>query len=227
MTITSFDTLCLLVILVSSVIGLTKGFTKIVINLLGFIASIILSFSIFPYLDIFIGNYLSSEIVAKIIAVVSSYLISLIICTFLVTKTTFFIFFLSGGFIDKIMGLIVGFFKGVAISTFIFLIIVCFTTDIFSKEKNLHDLLLNLNQDDYPKWLQKSKVTIYLHFLSKKIPFLVPKHTLEEINFLEYSHKDDDIIDSLKKKKKKTKVESSVYGIFDQEEDGLIEEISF
>lgn len=178
---TWFDIIILTIITTSSMLGLYGGIVKLTTNLIGFIASIIISYYLYQYSVEIIGEYITNQVGMRITSGVVSYIISLIICSLLTRKFLSMISVITKGSIDRLFGLIAGLARGIIICLVIFFTLaICFSGS-YLQAKNLQDVLQNISFNKYPIWLKDSVTTVYLDDLSNKFIKILPKASLESI----------------------------------------------
>lgn len=231
MALTIFDIITLTIISISTLFGLYKGAVGIVINLLGFIASIVLAYSLFPHVKLFIVNYINNELFLNILSFFIAYLMSLLFFTFLVSKVTMLFSFIAGGFFDRSLGLVIGFIRGGLVALIIYLIAAIFSSGIYLKAENLKEMLYNLDEEDYADWLKKSMTLKYYQKASVSMFDLIPEQTLESIKMPAAEDNEDqdssqDIIDKIKQKKNPDGVSSTIEVPSDTELNKNIEELA-
>ncbi|UCM92438.1 CvpA family protein [Candidatus Tisiphia endosymbiont of Melanophora roralis] len=88
---------------------------------------------------------------------------------------------ISGGVIDRSIGLAAGMFRGMIICLCIFLVLTIFFSDSYLQAETLKDVIQNTTIDKYPKWLKESVTTSYLDNLSKNLIRTLPQDSLESI----------------------------------------------
>ena len=169
MTFTLFDILILTILSISSLFGLYRGIINITINLLGFIASIIVAIFLYSYIRILFSGYVDNDLVTPIASGVTAYVISLIVFTFITSKILLLFDGASKGVFDRFLGLIVGIIRGGLFVLILFAIIAIFTAGTYSGADKPEDLIHNLSADDYPGWLKDSTTTPYLEKNIKKL----------------------------------------------------------
>ncbi|WP_341787161.1 CvpA family protein [Rickettsia endosymbiont of Cantharis rufa] len=183
--ITFFDITIFAIITIFSFFGLYQGIIGFSTRILGFITSIMLAYFLYPYISGLIGKYMDNEVIKIIIAGVISYVISLILCVFIVYKFLAIISFMRNGFIDRFLGLLAGLAVGIAISVVLFFITMIFTSENYFKSKSLKDFVISSKQGKYGDVLKVSVTTDYLDELSKNIIIIIPNETLKSIEIFE------------------------------------------
>ncbi len=178
---TWFDITILAIITASSMLGAYGGLIKLTISLLGFIFSILFAYYLSLYITEIITQYFINHIALILTSGIISYVISLILCSFLTRQFLLMISFISGGIIDKSLGLAVGMLRGTIICLFIFLVLTIFFSGSYLQAKTLKDVIQNTTIDKYPEWLKESATTPYLDNLSKNLIKTLPQNSLESI----------------------------------------------
>jgi uncharacterized membrane protein required for colicin V production len=210
--ITFFDITIFAIITIFSFFGLYQGIIGFSTRILGFITSIMLAYFIYPYLSKLIGKYMDNEVIKIITAGVISYVISLILCVFIVYKFLAIISFMRNGFIDRFLGLLAGLAVGIAISVVLFFITMIFTSENYFKSKSLKDFVVSSKQSKYGGVLKVSVTTDYLDELSKNIIIIIPNETLKSIEIFE--NKD---LNNFKNSLKKSSDSNDDEDVFSQE----------
>lgn len=204
---TSFDIIILTVIATSSMLGAYGGMVKVVINFLGFVSSILLAYSIYPYSYQICTQYTDSHVIAAIISSIFSYLICLVICRFLTNRLLAILSTIRGGFIDRLLGFGIGMIRGGIISVIIFWITVVFFSGSYLEAKTLDDIVENTTVDKYPVWLQDSGTISYLESISQNLITMIPHDQLKLIKLPKITENANVVdIDELEKTHRKKKV---------------------
>ncbi len=181
MTFTFFDIITFTVILVSTLLGLYKGFVNIIINLLGFIASIVVAVVLYPYVNDLFSPYIASQLVSPIVSGIFSYIVSLILFTFLTSKVNLLFADYTGGAFDRFLGLITGFVRGAILAIILFIPVAIITSGSYTESENAREVLTKLNKDKYPEWLKNSISTDYYQSATLNIVIMLPTDSLESI----------------------------------------------
>lgn len=199
---TIFDIVIFVIVTISSMSGLHNGLLNIIVNLTGFIISILLALFVFPYIkSVLVGN-LENELLVSVLSGIIAYICALFAVTILTSWISRLLKPISGGFFDRTFGLIVGILRGIALSVIIFAVIAVFVSGTYLKAKNAKELVLLLDREKHPSWLARSKTTDYLEDFLKRSISLMPDGFLESIKLPKVdNHEDGDIIDSIKKSK--------------------------
>jgi membrane protein required for colicin V production len=201
---TIFDIAVFTVIAVSTIMGLYKGLLGMAINLAGFVASIAAAIFLFPYVQIALAKHIENELLLSILSGTISYICSLFILTSITSKISDILSVISSGFVDRTLGAIAGLFRGLIISTVIFVLAAIFSSGAYVKAENVEEIVSNLNSEKYPDWLNDSKTTEYLEILLKELLALLPENTLQSIKLPKPEvkvEKGQEIIDNIKRRK--------------------------
>lgn len=199
---TIFDITIFVIVTVSAMSGLHKGLVNLTINLLGFIASIILAILLFPYIKLVLIGNVENELLISILSGIIAYIFSLFVLTIITSKVSYLLKGISRGFFDRIFGLIAGALRGIIISVIIFAMLAVFVSGTYLKANNAEELLTELDEEKYPIWLVDSKTTDYLQNLLKRSVSVFPEDILKSIKLPKANEEEDqDIIDSIKKSK--------------------------
>ena len=200
--LTLFDIVILTIIALSSLMGAYKGFTKITINLIGIIASIAFAIFIYPYAKTLLSEYIGNKLVTSVVSGIASYIISLIIFTFLTSKIILLFCGISGGVVDRSLGLIIGIVRGLLFSLVVFSIVAILSSVSYKEVKLSEDLVQNLSSEKYPSWLSSSVTSPYLEDILKCFVENIPQKVSRSIDSLMWNKEEgDDIIDSIKRRK--------------------------
>jgi uncharacterized membrane protein required for colicin V production len=201
MTLTLFDIVILTIVSISSLFGLYKGMIQIVINFLGFVASIFVAILLYPKVKVVFSSYFNNDLIISIASGVSAYIFSLIVFTFICSSLVMMVSVISQGWLDRLLGIVAGFIRGILISVILFWVLAIFVTGAYSKAESAEDLVFNISQDDYPEWLKTAIITPYLESILKDVVKLIPAGILSNIELP--TAKDinkDGVVDEMKKK---------------------------
>lgn len=212
MMFTVFDIIIFTIIGVSTSMGLYKGLLGIAVNLVGFVASIVAAIFLFPYIKISFTGHIENALLLSMLSGTVAYVSSLFILASITSRISSLLSVISCGFFDRALGVLVGFVRGLLISTVIFALIVIFSSRAYLKAQNFEEVITNIDVLKYPTWLTDSKTSSYLEKSLNKLIFLFPEGTLESIKLPNTDvDKDQDIIDSIKTRKGQD-VTSSIVG---------------
>lgn len=200
--LTLFDIVILTIIALSSLMGAYKGFTKITINLIGIISSIAFAVFIYSYAKTLFSEYIGNNLVVSVVSGIASYMISLIIFTFLASKIILLFCGISGGVVDRSLGLVIGIIRGLLFSLVIFSVVAILASVSYKEADLSEDLVQNLSPEKYPSWLSSSVTSPYLEEILKRFVEIIPQKILRSIDSLMWKKEEgNDIIDSIKRRK--------------------------
>lgn len=204
MMFTVFDIIIFTIIGVSTIMGLHRGLLGIAINLIGFIASIVVAIFLFPDVKSILINYIENSLLLPILSGTVAYTCSLFTLMLFTSKISSMLSVIGRGFFDRTLGALVGFIRGVLISTLIFALTAISSSGSYLKAENAEDVICNINAEKYPLWLSDSKTTGYLEKSLNKLISFLPQDTLKSIKLPSTKlDADQDIVDTLKSKKEK------------------------
>lgn len=190
-----FDIIIASVILLSTLLGAYKGAIKICLGWLSLLGALLIAYLIFPYFKEILNKHIQNHRILDVVASISSYLLSLIILSFLSGKLESLFQVVSAGPIDRFFGLIIGLIRGYIIG-----LVVVISVGIFSlKETAVLGNNINKIRDykTYPKWLTQSLSFDYFDIGLVKILALLPKDILKSFNLFNET-KSQKLIDILK-----------------------------
>lgn len=212
MTLTLFDIVILTIVSISSLFGIYKGMIQIVINFLGFIASIFVAILLYPKVVVVFSTYFNNNLIISIASGVSAYIFSLIVFTFICSSLVMMVSVISKGWLDRLLGVVPGFVRGILISVILFWVLAIFATGAYSKARSLEDLVFNISQEDYPEWLKTAVVTPYLESILKDVVKLIPADILSNIELPNTKDIDKDgVVEEINKKAAELNSSSDVH----------------
>ena len=115
------DYTILTIIFLSVLMATARGFIISALNLVGWVASIGLTYRFAPDLKVILGQYFKSEPILVIISYGSLLLFFLILFAILNSMIGSFIGSIKGGFFDRLVGALFGLFRGALITSFLFM----------------------------------------------------------------------------------------------------------
>lgn len=202
MMFTIFDITIFTIIIISAILGLYKGMLNIVINLLGFIASIVAAIILFPYIKALFIGHIENQLFASIFSGVVAYILSLVVLTFVTSKVITLFNPISGGVFDRFLGVIFGVLRGLIFSAVLFTVVAVLSSGSYLKAQNGLELVSNLDTEKYPEWLSSSKTSNFLEGLLKSSVLFLPEDTLKSITLPKTNiEKDKEVIDDNQKDK--------------------------
>lgn len=207
MSFSIFDIIILSLVSFSLFFGIYRGSINIIINFIGFIASIVLAILAYPCIKPFLLNYVTNELFVSIISAVVSYICSLILFTFITSKIVGLCSTFSGGFLDRTLGLILGVIRGWIFAVIIFAGVAIFSSGSYVEAENTGELITKIDKEKYPAWLSSSKTTPYLQDFLNKIYQMLPEDWFKSLKMPKPDKEEGagDIIDAINRKKSSVK----------------------
>ena len=181
MNLSIFDIIVLTIITTSSMLGMYRGLIKLSISFVAFMLSFLAAYFLYPFAELILVRYLDSAVVIMILSSISSYLISLLILGVVTAKLHIMIENISGGIVDRFLGLVAGFIRGGIIVVIIFVIITILASNSYLKAETMADIIQHCDSEKYPKWLTKSLTSPYLEQTSNGLISFIPINFLESI----------------------------------------------
>jgi membrane protein required for colicin V production len=190
----------------STILGLYRGFLISSVGILSFVATIVVSFVLFPFSYEVIGGYTGVGITGDVLSAILSYILARIGCGFLRNRAIELLQPISRGFIDKMLGIWLGMIRGCVLAVSVFTLIGIISCSTYVSATNALEIFTKIKKDDMPDWVTQSSsinmVSGMAFTMSNMIcaTFIIPD-ALFSINIR------DGLSDDVMKK-----VESSVFG---------------
>ncbi len=182
-----FDFFIILICSLSTMLGMYKGMLKLLLGLVMFTLSLVITWLLLKPAECLWAIYIKNEIFMHLASIITSYVSALIICSIASSKISNSIDSISGGIIDRFLGTVIGFARGVFISILIFSFAVVISTKSYIKADNANQMLKNVSENKYPKWLNTSISTPFLEntiiVISDILPDSIIRYGLKKITF--------------------------------------------
>ena len=117
------DIIVIVIITLSVIFGVFRGFIISVMSLVGWIASIVITYKYAPFFKRFLSSYFHLEVLQIVLSYSSLLIISLIAFAVLNALFAALTLGMRGGFFDRLLGSLFGLFRGALIASFIFMCI--------------------------------------------------------------------------------------------------------
>jgi uncharacterized membrane protein required for colicin V production len=154
MTSTFLDIIIIIIISASTLLGVIYGLINVSISTIAFFGTIILAFVTFPYVEDVLNIYITNPILISICTGVLSYILSFLLFAIFKSVSYKITNPISGGILDKLLGLVFGVLRGYIISgLFIILLISIASTKSVNREEIKK---MEFTKEDRPKWLFSS-----------------------------------------------------------------------
>ena len=182
-----FDFFIILICSVSTMLGLYRGMLKLLLGLVMFILSLVITWMLLKPAEYLWAIYIRNEIFLHLACIITSYVSALIICAIASNKVSSSIDNISGGIIDRSLGTLIGLARGIFISSLIFSFAVIISTKSYIKADNANQIVKNVSESKYPRWLESSISTPFLEnsisVISNILPEKIVKYSLKKITF--------------------------------------------
>lgn len=173
-SLNNFDFLMLGIVGASTFFALIRGFIKSLISAIGWVASMAVGMKFYFLLEPIVSKYIALGVVAAVIAGIVLFLITSIIIA--IINNIFYIAFesISGGLLDRSIGILFGFIRGCLLVSFVFYILLLMMPQLGTKEgPDLKDSP-SFSSVPLPSWAKKSKTILLLNKGSAVIDDLIP-----------------------------------------------------
>jgi membrane protein required for colicin V production len=173
-SLNNFDFLMLGIVGASTFFGLIRGLVKSLISATGWVVSMAVGMKFYFLLEPIVSKYITLGIVAAVIAGIVLFLITAIIIA--IINNVFYIAFeaISGGLLDRSVGILFGLIRGCFLVSFVFYILLLMMPQLSTKDGPELKDLPSLSSAPVPNWAKKSKTTLLLNKGSAIIDDLMP-----------------------------------------------------
>lgn len=158
MQLATIDVIVLVILGISSILGFMRGAIASVLDLFSALAILILSSVLFSHLQHNFEPYIESEIVLNIVIGIVSLFICWIVITVLSNQLLNLLSLLNKGVINRILGLAIGFAKGVVYSSLLMLGTAIIASSSYVGAQNAYELIEHINAEKLPSWFIRSNV---------------------------------------------------------------------
>lgn len=176
-----FDIILIFIIFVSAMFALQRGFVKTLIGLLCFVSSIYVASVFMPFVDEMVFDYSNNVIIVTILAAIISYVISALLFAIINYQLGFLAKPISGGVVDRFLGLILGVLRGWLICYLLYGMVAVFSSSSYIKAKDMYQVINKVDLDDSPNWIKNSVVNVYLENTNDILTEIVPNSYLKSL----------------------------------------------
>ena len=155
---TSFDIFILVFLASSVLIAFLRGFVKSAISFAGLIFIAYLAFNLGFLFAPIIETYLMSNALSVVVTAVILFILFLVIISFINGVLFLIVSPISGGLIDRFIGLLFGLVRGCVLASFVFYIMIIVDPSLEVKDKS--DVFYDNN--DLPVWAKSSESLLLL-----------------------------------------------------------------
>jgi membrane protein required for colicin V production len=173
LSLNNFDFLMFGIIGFSALFAIVRGFLKSFISFAGWVLSMAIGMKFYFLLEPIVSKYVTLGVVAAVIAGISLFLISSIIIA--IINNIFYICFeaISGGLLDRSIGLLFGLLRGCLLVSFTFYILLMIMPQLGVKDaKELKNQ--SASSAYIPHWAKNSKTILLLNRGSLYIDEIMP-----------------------------------------------------
>ena len=172
-----FDYFVLSIIVLSSLIALTRGFIQTIMSFIAWIGSIFVAVYLFPHLQPIVAESVSNEIVANSLTFIGTYIASLIVFIIIGFQLLMVAEAFRFGPIDRSLGLAFGIARGVVLVTVLFIGITFFLS-LFGMHD---DDMTASNQSNTPDWLAEAQTYNMLRISAGTALDMVPDDVFDHM----------------------------------------------
>ncbi|HVY19464.1 MAG TPA: CvpA family protein [Bauldia sp.] len=112
MPVTILDLIVIVVVLVSAVLAMVRGFVREVLSVASWVAAVAAAYFLYKPLVPLIRNYIPSATIATIVAAAVIFFIALIVASYITTKISDFVIDSRVGALDRALGFVFGAARG-------------------------------------------------------------------------------------------------------------------
>lgn len=176
MSLTNFDIIIFIIISLSTLIALFRGFIKSFISLVGWIVSLVIALHFYEALSPIFIKYTASKNVAGLLSFTTLFLGSSIIIAIINGIIITLLKGATGGILDRSFGLFFGLIRGCLLVSAMFYIMVIVLPELEVKDRD--DVM---NSEKLPKWAKKSESLLLLSKGAKFIEIILPSRFQENL----------------------------------------------
>ncbi len=151
-----FDIVVFAILVTSSLLGLQRGLFKLTVGLLCFILTLISTYFLFPITKLIVIEHVSNILAVNIISAVVSYIVAMVFFGIVSSNICKLLTEISGGLLDRLLGLGAGMLRGALITSMLFGVIAIFCSGSYIGATNARTLIEGVRPQDYPSWFKKS-----------------------------------------------------------------------
>lgn len=166
MTVTLLDAILIVIMLISALLAMVRGFSREVLSVVSWIVAAIAAFMFYGQLTPFARQYISSDTIAMAASALAIFLVTLIIVSFITLKIADFIIDSRVGAIDRTLGFVFGAVRG--------LLLVVVAMIFFN-------WLTPPESGNQPTWVAQAKSKPLLDDLGAKLVAALPENPEETI----------------------------------------------
>ncbi|MBN8827692.1 MAG: CvpA family protein [Sphingobacteriia bacterium] len=176
----SFDYFIIILVTLSVLLGIVKGFLQTFLSLLRLTLSIVTA-TYFSYLALpIVQRHVTNKDIAEYAAFISTFLATFIILSIIKFYIIRLLNFINKGAVDRTFGGWFGLVRGVVLSSFLYISIISFTEALQIKN-HAWPYQFSINNERLPKWILGSQLNSHLFETSKNIIAVLPENWWKKI----------------------------------------------
>lgn len=173
MHLTFFDNINIIVLLLSFTLGVFKGLISTLLDLILFIVTILLTLWLLPYSYELLHEYVSNSIAVNVLGGIICYVFSIICVSLLSKNIKNLIKPITGGFLDRSFGGLIGLVRALLFTTIIFMLGTIANDRKNFAENSLNKIFIEQYKNN-AKWLVSSYSFNMVNSLAKTFVYLLP-----------------------------------------------------
>ncbi|MBT3331772.1 MAG: CvpA family protein, partial [Rhodospirillaceae bacterium] len=156
------DLVILIILLISGLLALSRGFVKEVLSIAGWVIAAVATLKLFPFVQPFVRSYIDQELIADSISGVVIFVVVLTMASFLSSAISRRVQRSEIGILDRSLGFLFGLLRGVVVIALSYLVLVQF-----------------LATDDQPDWLREARAMPAIEYSAEILAGLAPEDVRE------------------------------------------------
>ena len=169
------DIAVIAITLISGLLALARGLVREVFSIVAWIGAIVLSLYLYPYVSPLFAGFIDNTKIADFVSGIIVFLIALLVLSLLAIAISSLVKGKKLNIIDRTLGLIFGLVRGLAIVSFLYLMV-----------------SIILFQEDQPTWIKDANTRPVLAYGAQTIYMLVPGRVWKDFGF--YAENVEDLI---------------------------------
>ena len=113
MPVTVLDVIVVVVVLLSAVLAMVRGFVREILSVVSWVAAAAAAYLLYPHALPLAQSYIDSKTVATIVSAAAIFFIALIIASYITMKISDFVIDSRVGAVDRVLGFIFGALRGI------------------------------------------------------------------------------------------------------------------
>ncbi|MDP6707744.1 MAG: CvpA family protein [Alphaproteobacteria bacterium] len=164
------DITILVVLLVSGLLALARGFVKEMLHILAWIGAAVIAVRAFPFAQPYVAQYLQPDLLANLATTAGIFVVSLIVLVFVFSTIAKRVRESEIGMIDRSLGFLFGLARGALVVALAYLVLMQF---------------LPTDKDEQPRWVTASMSLPYVEQSAKLLTTVAPEVFEATLNTIE------------------------------------------